>query len=152
MLAGWFGAVVRWVGIPLGALLLLCAAIIGAKWRRRALRRSRGPVPNRFDAGWRELVDWARDLGATVPRGRTRGEQALALADRPAGERVAPLAVAADAGVFAPGDPPPEAAVAYWRQVDDVRHAMARDAGRFGRARAALNLRSLRRPTRAVQP
>ncbi len=151
-LSGWFGAVVKWVAIPVGALLLICAAIVAAKWRRRVLRRSRGPVPNRFDAGWRELVDWARDLGATVPRGRTRGEQAVALAARPAGERAAPLAAAADAGVFGPGDPPAQAAADYWDQVDDARHAMARDAGRFGRTRAALNLRSLRKPTRAVQP
>jgi transglutaminase superfamily protein len=149
-LSGWFGAVVLWAGIPLAVLLLLAALIAGIKWRRRTLRRSRGPVPHRFDAGWRELVDWARDLGATVPGGRTRSEQAAALADRPAGERAAPLASAADAGVFGPGDPAPQAAADYWRQVDEVRRAMARDAGRFGRLRAALNLRSLRRPTRAV--
>ena len=39
----------------------------------------------------------------------------------------------------------------YWREVDDVRRAMAHDAGRWRRLRATLNLRSLRRPTRAVQ-
>lgn len=151
-LSGWLGTLLRWGGIPLGSILLICALIVAAKWRRRMLRRSRGPVPNRFDAGWRELVDWARDLGATVPRGRTRAEQADALVGRPAGDRAAPLAAAADAGVFGPGDPPPHAAAAYWQQVDAVRHAMARNAGRFGRVRAALNLRSLRRPTRAVRP
>ncbi len=151
VLAGWFGTVVTWVGLPLLVIALLCAAIVGTKWRRRVLRRNRGSVPNRFDAGWREIVDWARDLGAVVPKGRTRNEQAGALAERPAGARTPALAAAADAGVFGPGDPPPQAAADYWREVDEVRHAMARDAGRLGRLRAALNLRSLRRPTRAVQ-
>lgn len=150
-LSGWVGAALLYGGAPVGGLLLLCALIAGVKWRRRALRRSRGPVPGRFDAGWREFVDWARDLGAAVPPRSTRYEQALALATRPAGEHATGLAAAADRGVFGPGDPPPEAAADFWRNVDAARRAMARATGRFGHLRAALNLRSLRRPTRPVR-
>jgi hypothetical protein len=150
-LSGWFGAVVLYAGIPVAALALIALLIIGTKWRRRALRRSRGPVPDRFDAGWRELMDCARDLGATVPTGRTRQEQATALASRPAGEVASGLAAAADAGVFGPGDPPPEAAAEFWQHVDGARRTLTRAAGRAGRLRAALNLRSLLRPTRPVR-
>ncbi|MGI8677288.1 MAG: transglutaminase domain-containing protein [Jatrophihabitans sp.] len=151
VLSGWFGTVVLYVGLPIFLLALLCALIIGIKWRRRVLRRTRGSIPNRFDAGWREFVDAARDLGAVVPRGRTRNEQAVVLTERPAGERAEKLAAAADHGVFGPGDPPAEAAADYWRHVDAARRAMARDAGRLGRLRAALNLRSIRSPTRAAR-
>ncbi|MDT4948057.1 MAG: hypothetical protein QOJ37_652, partial [Pseudonocardiales bacterium] len=49
------------------------------------------------------------------------------------------------------GTPPDAAVEAYWRDVDKARQAMAHSAGRFGRLRAALNLRSLRRPTRAAR-
>jgi hypothetical protein len=150
-LSGFSLVLVLYIGLPLLAIALLCALIVGTKWRRRVLRRTRGSTPNRFDAGWRELVDWARDLGAVVPGGRTRYEQAVSLAGRPAGEYATPLAAAADAGIFGRGIPPDVAADLYWRDVDDARRAMAHAAGRFGRLRAALNLRSLRRPTRAAR-
>lgn len=151
VLSGWFGVVFRWVVLPLLVIAFLCGLIVGIKWRRRVLRRTRGLVANRFDAGWREYVDVARDLGATVPGGRTRHEQAVVLAALPLGGRAEALAAAADVGVFGPGEPPPSAAEEYWREVDAARRAMARDAGRFGRVRAALNLRSLRRPGRAAK-
>lgn len=151
VLSGWFGVVFRWVVLPLLVIALLCGLIVGIKWRRRTLRRTRGLTANRFDAGWREYVDVARDLGAGVPGGRTRHEQAEALAERPLGRQATLLAARADAGVFGPGDPPAAAAAAYWREVDAARRAMARDAGRLGRVRAALNIRSLR-PTRTVRP
>jgi hypothetical protein len=150
-LAGFSLVLVMYVGLPVLAIALGCALIVGAKWRRRVLRRTRGSTPNRFDAGWRELVDWARDLGAVVPGGRTRYEQAVSLTERPAGEYATPLAAAADAGIFGRGTPPDAAVEAYWRDVDKARQAMAHSAGRFGRLRAALNLRSLRRPTRAAR-
>ncbi|GAB2477277.1 transglutaminase domain-containing protein [Jatrophihabitans fulvus] len=148
VLSGWFGDVLRWVGVPLLVVALLCALIVGVKWRRRSLRRTRGAVANRFDAGWREFLDTAQDVGARVPRGRTRREQAEVLTGRTA--RATPLADGADRGVFDAGDPPPEAVAAYWREVDAARHELVRSAGRLGRVRAALNLRSLRRPTRAT--
>jgi hypothetical protein len=47
--------------------------------------------------------------------------------------------------------PSDDVVVAYWREVDQARQAMARSAGRLGPVRAALNLRSLRRPTRAAR-
>lgn len=149
-LAGWV-SVLLYGAAPVGGLLLICAVIVGLKWRRRVRRRTRGAVPDRFDAGWREFVDRARDLGATVPPSSTRYEQARSLAARPGVDRATGLAAAADAGVFGPGDPPPEAAAAFWHHVDAACRALTRDAGRLGRLRAALNLRSLRRPTQPVR-
>ncbi|SHG99586.1 Transglutaminase-like superfamily protein [Jatrophihabitans endophyticus] len=151
VLSGWFGAVVLWVALPILVVALVCGVIVGAKWRRRTLRRTRGSVPDRFDAGWREFLDAARDFGAVVPGGRTRHEQAVALADRPAGERAGPLAAGADHGVFGPGEQPDDAVAAYWRQVDAARAAMAHDAGRLARTRAALTLRSFRSPRRPAR-
>lgn len=150
LLSGASYVLVVYIGIPLLLIALICLAIVGAKWRRRLRRRTRGSIPDRFDAGWREFLDGARDHGAIVAGGRTRHEQAVALARRPAGEHAEPLAAAADAGVFGPGTPPQEALEQFWHGVDAARRAMARGAGTFGRVRAALNLRSLRRPTRTA--
>jgi hypothetical protein len=151
LLSGASYVLVFYIGLPLLLVTLICLLIVGAKWRRRTRRRRRGSIPDRFDAGWREFVDGARDHGAVVAGGRTRHEQALALAERPAGHHAEPLAAAADAGVFGPGTPPQEALDQFWHGVDAARRAMARGAGTIGRVRAALNLRSLRRPTRAAR-
>lgn len=97
---------------------------------------------SRFAAGWREVVDSARDLGLDVPAGRTRREEAVALSTLPVGH----LAAAADTAVFGPGDPAPQAAEDYWSAVTQACQQMTRAAGRWGRLRAALSIRSLRRP------
>ncbi|MCW2497076.1 transglutaminase domain-containing protein [Jatrophihabitans sp.] len=141
-LPGWVLTVLLSVGIPLLVLLAIAGLIIGAKRRRRHLRRSRGSPADRFSTGWRELIDHARDLGVSVPTGRTRREEADVLAANPAAAPAAPLAVDADAGVFGAGTPAPEAAEAYWRKVDGARHSMNRSVGRARRLRAALSVRS----------
>ena len=144
-LPAWLVATARWGGPPLLAVLAWCLTVAAIKARRRHVRRTRGPVPARIGRGWREIVDLARDLGSVVPPDLTRREQAAALARHD----VAGLAVTADAGVFGPGDPPPEVAAEYWRTVDSARRRMSRQVGRLRRFRAAVSPASLR-PARPV--
>ena len=132
----------RWGGPPVGLVVLVCALIIGLKAQRRHRRRTRGTPARRLAQGWREILDHARDLGTVVPPARTRREQLALLS----AHGVADLAHAADAYVFGAAEPAEEAAVAYWREVDDVRKVMSVAVGRWGRWRAALSIASLRRP------
>lgn len=139
---GWIIAAARWGGPPVGLLALVCGLIIGLKARRRHARRTRGTPANRLARGWHEILDHARDLGASIPYGHTRREQALLLA----AHDVAPLARAADAHVFGADDPTAETAVAYWLEVDAARKRMSSGVGTWARVRAALSIASLRRP------
>jgi hypothetical protein len=141
-LPAWVVAALTWTGPPLALSLVVVAALVGVKARRRHRRRTRGTPANRFAAGWREIVDHARDLGVVVPAGQTRREEAATLGTLPVGH----LATAADATVFGPGDPPPRAAAEYWVAVDSTRRQLSRAVGRWRRLRAAVSLRSLRHP------
>jgi hypothetical protein len=122
--------------------LLAAAAVYGAayafKARRRHRRRTRGTPVNQYSAGWRELIDYARDLGVPVPEFSTRRVQALALS----AYDVADLAWTADVMVFGPQDPSAQQAAAYWKQVDAARRAMARASRRHRRILATLSPRS----------
>ena len=148
----WAVVAATWGGPPVLAVALVVAALVGVKARRRHRRRTRGPGVTRFAAGWRELLDHARDLGTVVPAATTRSEQLAAILRRgeaPAlaalvGDELRRLAIAADATVFGPGDPPPAAVSAYWQAVDQVRRRMSRQVGRRRRWRAAVSIRSLR--------
>ncbi|GAA3285364.1 transglutaminase domain-containing protein [Dactylosporangium vinaceum] len=135
--------VLRWVGPPVLALAVAAGLIVGLKAARRRHRRRGGSVSDRYANGWRELVDTARDLGATVYAGGTRQEEAAALSG--AGlAGLGPIADDADHAVYGPDDPAAPHAAEFWRQVDDARRRMRTGAGRGRRLRAALSLRSLR--------
>ncbi|OLR89803.1 transglutaminase-like domain-containing protein [Actinokineospora bangkokensis] len=132
-----------WVLPPLATAALLCLLVLGGKaWRRRR-RRTRGTPAARVAAGWQEVLDRARDLGAVIPPGLTRPEQARALGDR----AVHPLAHTADATVFGPHDPTDHTATTFWTTVDAVRKAMGSHTSPLHRARAALNLTTFRTRT-----
>jgi hypothetical protein len=134
-------------GIPPVAVVVLPGLVIVAvKGLRRRRRRGRGPTATRVAAGWREMVDVARDLGRPVPAGQTRREDARTLG--PLG--LAPLAASADSVVFGPGQPPPDAAAWYWSEVDRTRRDISRGLTRWRRLRMAVSLRSLR-PSRPVR-
>jgi hypothetical protein len=158
---------VTYGGPPLLAVLLAAGAVAGAKLRRRHRRRTRGPVTGRYAGGWRELVDAARDLGADVPAGGTRQEEAVLLAGlglaggtRPGevhppagpgpgaagrpGVDLGRLATAADAAVYGAGEPAAAQAAEYWREIDAARRLLTRSGGRWRRWRAVLSPRSLR--------
>jgi hypothetical protein len=147
-LPGWVRPVLEYAGIPILALLVLAGLIVAAKSGRRRRRRRRGTPAQRLAMGWRELLDYARDFGTTVPVEATRREQATAVGSR-LGENatatVLPLARAADAGVFGPTDPQPQDAESYWRDVDSARRGLRRGRGFWSRIRAAISLRSWRR-------
>lgn len=142
LLPGWLVTGARWVGPPVLLVAVVCGAIVGLKARRRSRRRTRGSTATRLAMGWREVVDHARDLGADIPRGLTRREEAGSLGDLP----VAQLARTADAHVFGPGDPAEEAVQDFWGQVEAARRHMSAGVGRWRRLRASLSLRTLLRP------
>lgn len=107
------------VGIAAGSALLYNAF--------RVRRARRIPVPRLcMAAGWRMLVEYLRhtDL-ADVPLNRTRRMQASIIEGRcPAiAGMVRQLADAADAAAFADAQATATDAVAYWRQLDQVRSA-----------------------------
>jgi hypothetical protein len=137
---GFLITALMWGGPPLTAIVAICLLILGLKARRRHLRRTRGHPTTRLAKGWHELLDHARDLGSAVPSGRTRKEQATMLGTPDIGH----LAMAADSGIFGPGDPNEDSVNAYWDSVDQACHAMSEKAGRWARIRAAISLRSLR--------
>ena len=140
VVAGTYG------GPPVLAILLACFGIVGTKVMRRNRRRTRGAPSTRVAAGWRELIDHARDLGGAVPAGQTRREDARSVAAL----GLEPLASSADAVVFGRGHPLPESATWYWSEVDRMRSQMSNTVSRWQRLRAAVSLRSLRAPRRQI--
>ncbi|MGH3345346.1 MAG: transglutaminase-like domain-containing protein, partial [Nocardioides sp.] len=149
-LPGWLVALLTYVVLPLLLVLAVVGTIVGAKaWRRRR-RRSAESVSARFAGGWREVTDHARDLGVAIS-GVTRREESLVLAGVGTPEAAPVLARAADSHVFGPRPPEPEAAAAYWQDVDAYRSTMSAGASRLRRVRAALSLRTFR-PRRGASP
>lgn len=129
-----------YAGLPTLIIAAVLGGIVGLKDHRRRRRRTRGSPAERIEAGWRELLDRARDFGVRAPAISTRPEQARLL-----GHPALPaLAVRADAGVFAAALPSPSAAEAYWIEVQRARRDMGHGRSRWRRLRAALSLRSLR--------
>ncbi|WP_156388628.1 DUF3488 and transglutaminase-like domain-containing protein [Nocardioides sp. Root151] len=111
------------------------------KWLRRRRRRmsGRGHWSAPWVGGWREVVDTARDLGATLPVASTRMEQAEALGHGRS------LALAADAVIYAREPDEASSAEVFWRDVDAQRKAMRSRAGLVRRVWARFNPASLRR-------
>jgi len=134
----WLGRAVRYVGVPLLAVMILLSSVVVAKLLRRRRRRTRARVSARFVGAWRELVDHARDLGQPVPVavGVTRREQSARIVSPGARS----LAHQADSHVFGPRLPRPREAEAFWQQVDKERETMSASASRWQRIRAALSL------------
>jgi hypothetical protein len=130
--------VLRWAGPPLGAVLLVVGGIIGAKALRRRRRRTHGPASTRIAAGWRELLDRARDMGHRVPLDATRVEQSLIVGRAD----LAGVSEHADRVIFGPGEPDGETVAAFWAQVGGTRRTMLTGLSWWRRWRARLSLRS----------
>jgi hypothetical protein len=95
----------KYVGIPVLAVLALVTALISAKALRRRRRRTRGPPATRAALAWRELLDLGRDLGVpSAAPTATRREQAV-VAEARGLPAAAVAAAAADAAVFGEADP-----------------------------------------------
>jgi transglutaminase-like putative cysteine protease len=132
--------------ITLGWSLLVIAiiaspflAIIGAKWRRRSLRRSAPTSIERISGGWREFSDTAVDHGFEPPASATRTELASTVG---AGGALA-LAARTDRAVFSSDTPSAEEAAAVWDDVGELRRVLNEGRSRWGRFRALISLRSL---------
>lgn len=130
-----------------GSLLLVLVvfaapflAVIGAKLRRRTLRRRRNHPADRIRGGWEEFADAALDYGLEPPPSATRREVARAVG----GKRAFALASVADRATFSLERPSHEDADRVWAAVDDLRHSLATGRTRRQRLRAASSLRSLR--------
>ncbi|WP_431280091.1 transglutaminase domain-containing protein [Leifsonia poae] len=130
---------IGWVLLVLAILAAPFLAVIGAKWRRRALRRSASTSVERIEGGWREFADSAIDHGYDPAPSSTRKEVATTIG----GARAAALASVADRAVFSPTAPTPEEADSVWTAVDDLRRALAKRETRWKRFVAAISLRSL---------
>jgi hypothetical protein len=136
----WLGtvlAVLRIVGIVIGALLLvlLPAIVLAIAKRARRGSRRRAPVPEVAVVGaWAELVDVWTD-GGVDPGPGTRRDQAVAIGS-PAASR---LAVLADHAVFGEHPPTRESADEAWSLVESELGRRATMLGRWRRLRAAAS-------------
>ncbi|MFF1877699.1 transglutaminase-like domain-containing protein [Leifsonia sp. NPDC058230] len=132
-------ALIGWVLLVLAIIAAPFLAVVGAKWRRRALRRSAATSVERIEGGWREFADAAIDHGYEPAPSSTRKEVATTIG----GARAAALASVADRAVFSPTAPTPDEADSVWKAVDDLRRALSRRETRWRRFVAAISLRSL---------
>ncbi|QNO38543.1 transglutaminase domain-containing protein [Protaetiibacter sp. SSC-01] len=130
--------------IGIGALVILVALspfllVIGAKARRRQLRR-KAPTPlDRIRGGWDEFADIVVDRGLAAPPSATRAEFAAAVGTLPS--RV--LAAVVDRAVFAPEPPSDADAERVWSAVGELRHSLDATRTRRERVRALVSVRSL---------
>ncbi|WP_158863975.1 transglutaminase domain-containing protein [Leifsonia sp. AG29] len=132
-------AVVGWTALVLAVLAAPFLAVIAAKWRRRALRRSARTPAERIVGGWREFADAAVDHGYDPPPASTRVEFASTIG----GSRAGALARVADRAVFSPIPPRADEADSVWAAVDDLRRQLDHRDTRWKRLVAAVSLRSL---------
>ena len=131
--------VIGWVLLGVAIIAAPFLLVIGAKARRRRLRRNAPTSIGRIRGGWDEFADAVVDHGFDPPAAATRSEVAGVVGTLPA--RV--LAAVVDRSVFAPGEPEPADADRVWSAVADLRSAL--DVGKTRRARfwSMVSLRSL---------
>jgi hypothetical protein len=133
----------KYVGIPLLAVLAVVAALVGAKALRRRRRRSAGPPAARVAGAWRELLDLGRDLGIGPPAPATTRREQAARAEALGLPTAGSVAAAADAAVFGPADPDDAAAARVWALATQARHGAMARLPRRRRAWVAVNPASL---------
>lgn len=135
-LPSWILTAVKVVGIPLVVLLAIVGGLGLARGARRRRRRTKGPVSRRLAQGWRDVVDHARDLGASVPAGLTRREQAEVIGH-------AELAARADSVVFGYGEPDSTAVGAFWGECKQAKKSLTKGAPRRKRFARLFSIRGL---------
>lgn len=131
--------VVGWVVLAIAVILSPFLAIIGAKHRRRTLRRRAASPELRIRGGWQEFEDAVLDHGFTPPPSPTRIEVATAVG----GMQPLVLASVADRAVFAPSEPDAAEADQVWRSVQELRASLDSGLTRWQRIRVLISLRSL---------
>jgi hypothetical protein len=132
--------VLGWTILILGLITSPFLLIVGAKLRRRELRRTTGTARDRIRGGWEEFQDAAVDRGIESPPSPTRSQ----FAEVVGGKRPRLLAVVADRAVFSPDDPADADADRVWLAVEELRKSLDSRRTRWERLRAAVSLRSLR--------
>jgi len=134
--------VLRVSGLALLVILIASSPfliVIGAKARRRHLRRTAPSTLARIRGGWDEFADLVVDHGLAVPASATRSELAAVVGTLPS--RV--LAAVVDRAVFAPGEPAAADADRVWTAVGELRSSLDTGKRRRDRMRARVSVRSL---------
>jgi hypothetical protein len=132
----------RITGLALLVMLLALSPfllVVGAKARRRHLRRSADTTLARIRGGWDEFSDLVVDHGLAPPPAATRAEFAAAVGTLPS--RV--LAAVVDRAVFAPDLPSEADADRVWVAVGELRHSLDAGRTRRERLRSLISVRSL---------
>jgi len=128
-----------WTLLGITILLSPFLVIMGAKLRRRHLRRTALSPLDRISGGWHEFADAVVDHGYAPPGGATRAEYAATVG----GVEPLLLAAAADRAVFGPKDPSATEAKLVWRSVEVLRLSLNSGLTGRQRLRARISLRSL---------
>lgn len=131
--------VLGWTLLVIAIVLSPFLVIIGAKLRRRALRRRAASPLARIAGGWREFEDAVIDHGFTPPAAATRSELAATVG----GETSVLVATVADRATFAPARPSADEAAKMWRSIDELTASLDDGLTRWERLRARVSLRSL---------
>lgn len=151
----WLWGSLQVAGISLLILALLLGPSIAfavARARRRRRRATSTTTAGQMGGGWAEIVDSAVDVGAALPSGATRREQADALHGHYPEAGVTVLARRADGAVFGAGDPTPAEVESYWADVDTAVKRIGSAAPWHRRLRAALFPASVIRSMTAWRP
>ena len=125
---------------PLLVLLTAGLVVVLIKRRRRKRRRAQGRAHERIANGWREVTDYATDMGRVVPKTTTRREAAALV-----GSSTRALADRADAAVWSAGEPDEAEVDAYWDALAGSLAEMRSQLGFVERIKTAVSLQSLRR-------
>lgn len=132
----WAGTAARYAAPPAGLIAGSALLLTAARMLRRQRRRSRGDESRRLAAGWRDLVDHARDLGVTVEPRATRFEQAGVVGHRE-------LAARANRAVFGAGEPGADAIGTFWADIGKAKKSLSRNASRRARLLRPWRMSSL---------
>jgi hypothetical protein len=131
--------VIGWVLVVAAILVSPFLVIVGAKVRRRRLRRRAPSTIEKISGGWREFEDAVVDHGLSPAASATRSEVA-AIAG---GVQSQVLAAVADRAVFSPDEPAQTDAESVWRAVDELHASLDEGLSRWQKLRARISLRSL---------
>lgn len=119
---------------------LFALIVVGLKSTRRKRRRTTGPGHERIANGWREVTDFAVDMGRPVPTSTTRREAAGFV-----GSSTVALAERTDAAVWGGAELTDDQVAAYWHDLTETLAEMKSELGALDRLKAAISVQSLKR-------
>ena len=104
--------------------------VLGLKARRTTRRRNAAVVRDAVSGGWKDIVDRARDLGFPASQCETRREAAARMQEAYPEVPIMPTARLMDSALYGPNQLAPAASEETWRQVDQIKRGMLRQASR----------------------